>query len=419
MNQQRDLFDSGQQQVYSVSQITQELRRKITESFDEIVVEGELSNTKRHSSGHWYLTLKDAEAQLGAVLFRREAAALRFVPEDGVRVRATGRLDLYVRQGRYQLMIRQLEPVGQGSLELAFRQLCGRLQAEGLFDAARKQALPRVPQRIGLITSPTGAAVRDMLTTLERRWPLAQVSVVPVQVQGDVAPSEIVAALQFLNRHHSVDVIIVGRGGGSLEDLWAFNDERVARAIAVSEIPVVSGVGHEVDTTIADLVADQRAATPTAAATLLVPDQHDVKAWLQDTRQRLALALRKRSELERLRLQALQHSYGLRRPQLKIAESRLRLDDAAARLDSVLQSSLQSQKKAWAALAAQLRALSPQGILERGYTYCLDSTSGAVVARAASTQAKQNLLLHFADGTVPAQVVAALKKPPRAAKGKK
>jgi exodeoxyribonuclease VII large subunit len=424
VSQQRDLFDTGeqdpqQQPVYSVSQITHELRRTITERFDDIVVEGELSNTKRHSSGHWYLTLKDESAQLGAVMFRREAATVRFVPEDGMRVRATGKLDLYARQGRYQLMIRHLEPVGQGSLELAFRQLCKKLEAEGLFEAARKQALPRFPQHIALITSPTGAAVHDMLTTLQRRWPLAPVSVVPVHVQGELAPREIVAALEFLNRHHTVDVIVVGRGGGSLEDLWAFNDEQVARAIAASEIPVVSGVGHEVDTTIADLVADQRAATPTAAAALLVPDQHDVKVWVQDARQRMAVALRKRSELERLRLQAVQRSYGLRRPQLLIAECRQRLDDAVASLHAAHQSALELQKHKWTALVAQLRALSPRGILQRGYTYCVDSSTGKVVPRASETTVAQDLLLHFADGMVPTQVTAKLPPSQRSAKGKK
>jgi exodeoxyribonuclease VII large subunit len=334
-------------------------------------------------------------------------------------VRATGKLDLYARQGRYQLMIRHLEPVGQGSLELAFRQLCKKLEAEGLFEAARKQALPRFPQHIALITSPTGAAVHDMLTTLQRRWPLAPVSVVPVHVQGDIAPGEIVAALEFLNRHHSVDVIVVGRGGGSLEDLWAFNEERVARAIAASEIPVVSGVGHEVDTTIADLVADERAATPTAAAALLVPDQREVKGWVQDVRQRLAVALRKRSEMERLRLQVVQRSYGLRRPQLLIAECRQSLDDAVARLHTAHQSALESQKQSWLALVAQLRALSPRSILERGYTYCVDSATGEVVPRATKTRVAQDLLLHFADGTVSTQVMAKPPTPPRASKGKK
>jgi len=401
--QQRDLFDTGQPVVYSVSQITQVLRRVLQQSLGEVVVEGELSNTKCHSSGHWYLTLKDQEAQLSAVFFRREAASMRFVPENGLRVRATGTLDVYPPQGRVQLILQRLEPVGQGALELAFRQLCDRLRHEGLFDDSRKKPLPRLPQHVALVTSPTGAAVRDMLTTLRRRWPVVAVSVVPVQVQGDQAPLDIVAALQFLNRHRSVDVIVLGRGGGSLEDLWAFNDERVARAMALSDIPIVTGVGHEVDTTIADLVADERAATPTAAAARVVPDQREVRAWIQQVRLRMAQALRRRSEGDAQRLQSLLRSYGLRRPQLLIDSFRQQLDERQERLVRGAGNLLESRRGRWDSLAGQLRALSPRGILQRGYSYCVDDSTGAVVTRAQETHPQQQVRVHFADGSVPAR----------------
>jgi exodeoxyribonuclease VII large subunit len=412
--QQRDLFESAQPLVYTVGQITQSLRRVIHQSFGEVVVEGELSNTKRHSSGHWYLTLKDESAQLGAVFFRREAASLRFHPEDGMRVRATGTLDVYAPQGRYQLLVRRLEPVGQGALELAFRQLCERLRREGLFEAGRKKPLPRIPQHIALVTSPTGAAVRDMLTTLARRWPVVRVSVVPVQVQGEQAPRDIVRALQFLDRHAEVDVIVLGRGGGSLEDLWAFNEEAVARAIAALHIPIVSGVGHEVDTTIADLVADARAATPTAAAAMVVPDRQEVHTWLQGVQRRLATALRRRSEQQATRLRSLLRSYGLRRPQLLIADFRRRLDERQERLGRAVHRLFEQRRDRQQGLAAQLRTLSPRGVLERGYTYCVDATSGHVVARADATHDDQDVRLHFADGVMPARMRPASNGSPRA-----
>ena len=416
--QQRDLFEDDEPVVYSVSQITQSLRSVVNQSFGELVVEGELSNTRQPASGHWYLTLKDEKAQLGAVFFRKDAASLGFLPEDGLRVRAVGELDVYAPQGRYQLVVRRLEPVGQGSLELAFRQLCDRLRAEGLFAAERKKPLPRIPQRIALVTSGTGAAVRDMLTTLSRRWPVAAVSVVSVAVQGNAAPREIVQALEFLNRHQSVEVIIVGRGGGSLEDLWAFNDETVARAIVASTIPIVAGVGHEVDTTIADLVADQRAATPTAAAALVVPDQREVRQWLRSSQQRLAVALRRQSELQTERLQTLRRSYGLQRPRRLINDFRQQLDDASSELIRNMQTTLELRRRSCDGQSAKLQALSPRGVLERGYSYCVDEESGQVVALAAKTGEQQNVRLHFADGSVRGQLMGQLETMPPQQKGK-
>jgi exodeoxyribonuclease VII large subunit len=243
-----------------------------------------------------------------------------------------------------------------------------------------------------------------MLTTLARRWPLTRVSVVPVQVQGDQAPGDIVRALQFLDRHAQVDVIVLGRGGGSLEDLWAFNEEIVVRAIAAMRIPIVTGIGHEVDTTIADLVADARAATPTAAAALVVPDRQEVHKWLQKERRRLAVALRRRSAHEAERLRALRRSYGLRRPRRLIADFQRRLEERRETLRRTLQRNIVQRREQYRNVAAQLRMLSPRGILQRGYTYCVDATTGQVVPRAASTRDGQDVRLHFADAVVPARL---------------
>ncbi len=400
---QPDLF-AATPRVYSVSEINAQVKRLLEEAFGEIEVEGEISNARQQASGHWYFTLKDAAAQLGCVLFRSDAANLRFDPEHGLHVRARGRLGLYAPQGKFQMQVRSLWPVGQGALELAFRQLKEKLQREGLFDLERKKPLPRLPRRVALVTSPSGAAVRDMVATLSARWPLLRIFVVPVAVQGDEAPSEIVRALAFLNRTAAADVIIVGRGGGSLEDLQAFNHEGVARAIASSRLPVVAAVGHESDTTIADFVADVRAATPTAAAALVVPHRDEVQRHLELRLRRLALGLRKRSEVERLRLQRCLRSYGLRRPRLLLAEAAQGLDGRQERLQRGFAVLLERRNGALALVQARLQALSPQGVLQRGYSYCVDADSGAVVPRAAQTHPQQRLRLHFADGTAAARV---------------
>jgi exodeoxyribonuclease VII large subunit len=401
---QADLFgDAGGDdaaRVYSVREINEVVRAVLDDGFDAVTIEGEISNARLQSSGHWYFTLKDDMAQLPVVLFRADAAPLRFQPENGLAVRATGRLSLYVPQGKFQLVARRLVPVGQGALELAFRQLRDRLQAEGLFDAARKRPLPRYPRRIALVTSPSGAAVRDVLTTLAARWPLAEAFVVPVSVQGDAAPGEIIRALAFVNRLRAADVIIVARGGGSLEDLWAFNDEGVARAIRASRLPVVSGVGHETDFTIADFVSDRRAATPTAAAMLVVPHRDEVRGVLRTHDGRLARALRRRLELPRQRLEALLRSYGMRRMPGLVPEAMQSLDARLERLAPALERRLEQHAARWAAVVAQLQALGPRRVLERGYTYCVDATHGQVVGRAAAAHPGQSIVVHFADGSL-------------------
>jgi exodeoxyribonuclease VII large subunit len=404
---QTDLFDSRPQpepRVFTVTEVNDAVRRLLEDSFGEVVVGGEISNCRPPASGHWYFTLKDDSAQLAAVMFRSDAVALKFQLENGLHVRVFGRLTVYGPGGKYQVVVRSVQPVGQGALELAFRQLKEKLQAEGLFDASRKRSLPRYPRRVALVTSPGGAAVRDMLTTLAARWPLARVRLVPVSVQGDAAPLEIVHALELLNRLDVADVVIVGRGGGSLEDLQAFNDERVARAIAASRLPIVSGVGHEVDFTIADFVADVRAATPTAAAQLVVPHQAEVRTQLADCGTRAGLALRRQLEVRRQKLEALLRSYGMRRPQLLLQEHAQTVDALLERLQRGLDVGLERRRARLDAAAGRLRALSPLAILERGYAYCVDAVSGEMVGRAADTRVGQELRLHFTDGVRPARV---------------
>ena len=291
----------------TVSQVTALVKHAIQSVLPSTIhVVGEISNFKRHSSGHLYLTLKDASSELGCVMWRSAAARLKFTPTDGLEVVASGTVEVFERAGRYQLYIRKLEPRGVGALELAFRQLRDKLQHEGLFDTTNKKQLPEYPRRVVIVTSPTGAAVVDMLQTLERRYPCLHILVYPVRVQGEGAAGEIAKAIRSVDTHQAelggVDVMIVGRGGGSLEDLWAFNEEVVARAIYACRIPLISAVGHEVDVTIADLVADVRAATPTAAAELAVPDLQDVLADLDATQNRLTRSTRAKIDLAGARM---------------------------------------------------------------------------------------------------------------------
>jgi exodeoxyribonuclease VII large subunit len=404
---QPDMFAAPEPHVFQVREINEAVRQVLEEGFGEIFVEGEISNAKQQAaSGHWYFSLKDEAAEIGAVMFRGDAAQLRFRPENGLAVRVRGKLNVYVPRGRYQVQVRSMEPVGQGALELAFKQLKEKLALEGLFDAERKRSLPRFPHRIALVTSPSGAAVRDVLTTLAGRWPLALVLVVPVQVQGDAAPREIVQALDLVSRSGVADVLLLVRGGGSLEDLWAFNDERVARAIAACRIPVVTGIGHEVDFTIADFVADRRAATPTAAAAAAVPHRDEMQRWLAQTEHRAARALRRRLELPKQRLESLLGSYAFRRMRGLVPEHLQTVDGRLDRLERGLRLQLERRAERMRALTAQLDALGPRRVLERGYTYCVDAATGIVVSRATATHAGQELRVQFADGTQQARILA-------------
>lgn len=352
----------------SVSDLTRQVKDLIEGSLPFVLVQGELSNFVRAGSGHLYLTLRDECAQLRAVMWRGSAARLRFEPEDGLHVIAAGAMEVYAARGTYQLVIEELLPIGIGPLELAFRQLHDRLAIEGLFAPERKRPLPRFPRRIALVTSPTGAAVRDMLQVLTRRWPAGDIVIVPVPVQGADAAPKIAAALRSVHRIPSVDVAIAGRGGGSLEDLWAFNEEAVARAIFDCKVPVVSAVGHETDVTIADLVADRRALTPSEAAEIVVPDAAEVRLGLDRYADRLAAALHGRAARLRLTLNGLAVRRCFTKPLEPIQDRQRRLDDLDAALRRSVNRIACDARAKLAAVAAGLDALNPLAVLARGYS---------------------------------------------------
>ncbi len=362
-----------------------------------LLVRGELSNYKVYPSGHHYFTLKDGQGALRCVMFRGNAMSLRFRPENGMQVIAAGRVTVYPRDGAYQLYCVRLTPEGAGDLHVAFEQLKEKLLREGLFDRAHKRPLPRFPQKIALVTSPAGAAVRDMLRILGARWPMARVYVLPVRVQGEGAAEEIAAAIRWANRERAADLIITGRGGGSAEDLWAFNEEVVARAIYDSEIPTISAVGHEPDVTISDFVADLRAATPSNAAELAVQDQNEVYAALSGAGVRLEQAMGRRLGAYRQRLDRLGSSRVLTAPASWFQDKRLLLDYQGQRLTSGLRRSVSGQKERSARLAAALDALSPLKVLSRGYAIARKG-DGTLLASVKDGAPGDRFLLHLADG---------------------
>jgi exodeoxyribonuclease VII large subunit len=345
--------------VLTVAALTERLRAVVEERFPAVWVAGEISNFRLYGSGHAYFTLKDAEAQISAVLFRNRARRIRFEPRDGLAVLAFGSIEVYGQRGAYQLVVELLEPRGFGARQLAFEQLKARLEAEGLFAAARKRPLPRFPRKIGLVTSRDGAALRDMLRVIGRRFGELTVVLAPAKVQGEGAAAEIAQGLADLDALGDVDVIICGRGGGSLEDLWAFNEETVARAIAASKVPVISAVGHEVDVTIADFVADLRAPTPSAAAELVVREKHAVAEALAQLRLRLARAMARRHERERARLEALAGRRVLTDPARPLREWQRRLDGARQRLVRAASARLGAATHRYELTASALKAASP------------------------------------------------------------
>ena len=340
-----------------------------------LCVAGEISNFKNHYSGHWYFTLKDAGAAVPAVMFRESNRRLGFVPQDGMRVVIRGRASLYERDGKFQLYADDMQPDGLGALYLAYEQLKERLAAEGLFDPERKKELPFFPARVGVITSGTGAAVRDILQILARRCPASEVVLCPVQVQGQGAAAQIARAVALFNQEQAADVLIVGRGGGSLEDLWAFNEEPVARAVAASAIPVISAVGHETDVTICDFAADLRAPTPSAAAELAVPDLADLLAGLGSLRSRIEQAALRDMNARRAALDALLARRILRRPEELSYASRLRLDYAAQRLRASMEAKVLAERSRLSRASARLEAMSPLAVLARGYAIAIKGDS--------------------------------------------
>jgi exodeoxyribonuclease VII large subunit len=362
-------FPPDNVKVYGIAELTRAVKELLEENFAPCVwVAGEVSNLKKHTSGHWYLTLKDRDSQLQTTIYKGVNLRLRFDLRDGLEVIARGRLTVYQPRGEYQFQVEEVQPKGVGALELAFRDLKEKLSRLGYFEPRRKKRLPAYPRRIALVTSPTGAAVRDMLETLARRWPLTEVWVHPATVQGDGAGASIAAAIRKLNSVAGVEIVIIGRGGGSLEDLWAFNEECVARAIFESRVPIVSGVGHETDLVISDMVADLRALTPTDAAMKVVPDQCELVDWLQDTESRLRDLLYRGLDAVRARLETVAQRRCFRLPLERIRELERRLDESGDRLQRAQRQRLATLKQRLEAQAAQLENLSPLNVLARGYS---------------------------------------------------
>ena len=389
-------------QVITVTQLNRYVKSLLESdvNFSKVYISGEISNfTLHYKSGHMYMSLKDENAAVKAVMFRGNAAKLAFRPEDGMKVIVRARVSLYERDGAYQIYIEEMQPDGVGALQIAFEQLKKRLAAEGLFDESRKRPLPPYPTRVGVITSPTGAAVRDIFNVLGRRYPLARVVFYPVLVQGEGAAASIVKAIETFNARQAADVLIVGRGGGSIEDLWAFNEEIVARAVSASAIPVISAVGHETDFTICDFVADLRAPTPSAAAELAVPDQARLSSLTATLDSRLRTAMR--TDLERRR-QALAYWQGKRclsAPQYYTEEQAMRLDYVTRRMVAAARQPLAGADRRLAAAASKLDALSPLKVLGRGYAIGYDG-SGQVLTDVRGLHVGDEVSLRLTDGTL-------------------
>lgn len=357
-----------EERIYTVTEITREIKGMLEGNFPAVWVEGEISNCLLHSSGHRYFTLKDESSQIRCTLWRFRGDRLRFEPEDGMKVTAWGSITVYERNGQYQLDVAQLVPAGLGKLEIAFRQLKEKLFREGLFDEECKQPIPQFPEAIGLVTSPTGAAVRDIIRIVHDRFPGVKMILRPVRVQGEGAPEEIAQAVQDFNQYRKVDVMIVGRGGGSLEDLWAFNEEMVARAIYRSKIPVISAVGHEIDFTISDFVADARAATPSAAAQMVVQEKETLLQQLEADARKLHFSLSSLIDLSNQRLKAAKESYGFRRPFDIITQRSQKVDEVGQRLLGATKNCFEIKSDAISLLKEKLKTLSPASILKRGYS---------------------------------------------------
>ncbi len=396
--------DSAEKKIYTVSQLTRLVRFTLEDMFSSVWVEGEISDFTHHSSGHMYFNLKDGDSALQCVMFKRENMRLRFRPEAGQKVLLHGRVSIYVPRGQYQLVVDSMEPKGLGQLQLAFEQLKAKLLKEGLFDEARKRPLPFLPLSIGVVTSPTGAVIRDMMHVWERRFFKVRIVLAPVQVQGPSAAPEIVRAIADLNALGDIDVIVVARGGGSLEDLWAFNEESVARAIAASEIPVVSAVGHEVDYTIADFAADRRAPTPSAAAEILLPRLEDLEASLRETGARLARALEREVDDRRETLERLKGSRVFQRPESLFEELQQAVDDLADALHAAAERSSSDRQKELRYLLGKLEALSPQKCLERGYSILFDAASGGIIKSTRQLRSSKRIRVRVADGEVQTRV---------------
>jgi exodeoxyribonuclease VII large subunit len=366
------------EKIYTVSQLNKELKELLESSFVRVLIEGEISNYLKHTSGHRYFTLKDQNAQIKCVMWRWAGNNLFFEPQDGMKVKAVGQVTIYEKSGQYQLVVSSLQPAGIGDLEQAFQQLKKKLAADGLFDSEHKKPIPKFPARIGVVTSPTGAAIRDILNITKRRAPFIEIIIWPVQVQGEGAAAQIAHAIDGFNRHNIVDLLIVGRGGGSLEDLWAFNEEVVARAIYKSRLPVISAVGHEIDFSIADFVADLRAPTPSAAAEIVVPNIAELSSRLGELTNSLVDEVSYFIKDGTRRLTELRSRYGLKRPLEIIAQRSQRCDELSRLLNLNMTHNIKSISQNSHSIFEKLDIVSPMSILRRGYAYCRDN-NGQVI----------------------------------------
>jgi exodeoxyribonuclease VII large subunit len=387
-------------QAWTVSELTRYIKDllEFDPELQDVWLEGEISNVSRAASGHLYFTVKDAEAALSCVMWRTAAARLTWQPEQGSAVLAHGRVSVYPPRGGYQLYVDELRAAGLGDLHARYEELRERLKAEGLFEAERKRPVPPFPRVVGIVTSPQAAALRDVLNVLRRRYPLVRVLLAPAQVQGDQAPGQIIDALRTLDAQREVDLILLVRGGGSLEDLWAFNDEGVARAIVACRSPVISGVGHETDFTIADFVADLRAPTPSAAAEVAVPDQAELRQRNGAWRERLEQSMAQRLDAARRAVAQEWVALGRASPQARVDAERQRVDELGQRAGRTLSHALALRRSRLAGLGARLEALSPQGTLARGYAIVRRADSGKVVRSVAQVRAGDGLAVRVSDG---------------------
>jgi exodeoxyribonuclease VII large subunit len=395
---------TGPLEVLSVAQLNRQAKQLLESHFAPIWVEGEISNFKHHHSGHMYFVLKDEQAELAAVMFASSNMALNFSPANGQRVLARGNLTLYETRGQYQIVVQNLYPAGAGELWLAYEELKAKLQVEGLFDPARKKPLPVFPKRIGIITSASGAAVRDIIQVIGRRAPYATLVVRPTMVQGESAAGDIVAALQDFTAYGAVDLVIISRGGGSLEDLWPFNDERVARAVADCPLPTVSAVGHETDITICDMVADVRAPTPSAVAELVIGDRDTYVQYLDDRiaiLERLVLRLLENAQQQ---LSNIQQRYAFRQPLVLIEREKERVGQLLIQLNKGMLHILERKAQVLAVNNSGLNALDPHAVLERGYSIVTDPTTGRVVSSLAQLVLGRALMIRLKDGSAGVEV---------------
>ncbi len=388
-----------EEKIWSVAELTRRVKSVLENALPMVWVEGEISNFTHHSSGHMYFSLKDERAQIRCVFFRGKNSKLKFRPEAGLKVRLLGDVTVYEPRGDYQLLVDRMIPVGKGELELAFRQLVDKLEKRGWFAAERKKQLPAHPTTVGIITSPTGAAIHDMIRTFQSRMPV-EILLYPVRVQGVGAAEEIARAVSRMNEWGEADVLIVGRGGGSLEDLWAFNEEVLAEAIYRSEIPVISGVGHEVDVTISDMVADVRAVTPTAAAEILVPSLANVQADLDRLGDRLVRRIREIFRFWRERLERFAESRALGEPRARLREEAQRLDDLATRIGLALRRVEERFRERIAGLSGKLDALDPLSVLNRGYSICRPASGGNAITDGRNVAKGDLLEVRFRRGSV-------------------